>query len=85
MMTEKELRAAGELLDLAADEFANHGCNDLDSSFWKGWTEEEKREFYKSYHEWNGDPEEFREDAPLNYLGDSAIMAFLSAKLKGDV
>ena len=28
-MTKKELELVGQMLDMAADEFANHGCNDF--------------------------------------------------------
>ena len=30
MMTKKEMLLAAELLELAAGQFASHGCNDMD-------------------------------------------------------
>ncbi len=57
-MTQKEMRMAAELLRTAADEFANHGCNDLDEKIYLGWTDEEKANLSFYYHTSNGDPEE---------------------------
>ena len=78
-MNEKEFKLAAKMLDLASDEFSNHGCNDVEDSVYEGWTIEERRAFVKEFHEWNGDPEEYNEN--FLHLGDSTIMSFLSAKL----
>ena len=77
---EKEL--ASKLLEYASDEFSNHGCNDIDKSFWKGWTKKDKQLFVKEYHDWNGDPEEY--DEKCLYLSDWAVMSFLADKLLND-
>ena len=45
-----------------------------------GWTLEERQQFVKEFHEWNGDPEEYEET--FLHLGDSTIMSFLAAKLE---
>ena len=79
-MNQKELKLAADLLELASEEFANHGCNDLPEHFLNGWTTEEKQLFAKEYHEWNGDPDEYNpEDL---FIPDDAIMVFLADKLK---
>jgi hypothetical protein len=78
MMTEKERAVAAQLLEMASEEFGNHGCNDWD--FPKGWTKEEKIAFCKEYHEWNGDPEDF--DPNFLHLPDYAVMSFMADKLK---
>jgi len=43
-MTKKEMIVAAKLLELAAYEFANHGCNDLDPDLEKMFT---KKEFHE--------------------------------------
>jgi hypothetical protein len=77
-MTAKEKYLASELLEKAADEFSNHGCNDFD--FPDDWTAEEKADFVLRYHQWNGDPENFN----LKYLvlWDYAVMHFLAIELR---
>jgi len=77
MDKEKELLA--KLVDLASDEFGNHGCNDVDDSFFDGWSIEERQSFVKECHIWNGDPEEY--DPDFLHLPDFAIMSFLADKL----
>lgn len=70
------------MLELAAEEFGNHGCNDIDSSFWEEMTLEERKEFVKKYHEFNGDPQDFDED--FLELPDFAVMGFLAAIISGE-
>lgn len=78
-MTRKENKLASYFLELASDEFGNHGCNDVEDEVWENWTLEERQKFIKEYHEWNGDPEEYDEN--YLHLPDFAIMSFLSHKL----
>jgi hypothetical protein len=79
-MTKKELELAAFLLNRAADEFSNHGCNDIDSEIVAvaNFTPEEEAEFCKAYRKWNGD-----DDGPekLTLVGDYSLMAFLAGKL----
>ena len=82
-MTPNEMKLAAEMLKIADDEFSNHGCNDVDDSVWDGWTIEERQQFVKEFHEWNGDPEEF--DPNFLHLQDFCIMGFLAEKLKKSV
>ena len=63
----------------ASDEFANHGCNDWE--FPAGWTTEEKIDFCRAYHHYNGDPENF-DPNHLN-IPDFAAMNFLAHMLDG--
>lgn len=79
-ISKKELALAAKMLELASDQFSNHGCNDVDENVYDGWTLEEIQQFVKEFHEWNGDPEEYEET--FLHLGDSTIMSFLAAKLE---
>ncbi len=78
-MNEKENKLAAKFLKLSSDEFGNHGCNDVDDSVYEGWTLEERQQFVKEFHDWNGDPEEY--DPEFLHLHDYAIMSFLAYKL----
>lgn len=79
-MTNREKILAANLLELAANEFSNHGCNDVDESVFKDWTIEERREFVKGFYKYNGDPENYDEN--YLHLGDSILMDYLANKLK---
>ena len=60
-MNKKEQELAAYLLKLASNQFSNHGCNDVDKKAYEEWTIEERQQFVKEYHEWNGDPEEYNQ------------------------
>jgi len=79
-MNKKEKAIAAKLMQMARDEFGDHGCNDLDSDFWDGWTIDERKQFIREYHEYNGDPEEFDEN--YLHLPDYAVMGFMAHKLR---
>lgn len=82
-MSIAEIRAASKMLALAADEFANHGCNDLKWSELPDFvTQEQRAALETSFSEWNGDSEEA--DGSSRYFsgGDSGLMQYLAAKLK---
>jgi len=81
MKKETAVILIAKLLEMASDDFDNHGCNDLYDDFWEGVSEEEKQDLYKEYHEWNGDPEEY-DPNHVDYLGDSSLMRYFSEKLK---
>lgn len=78
-MKSKEIKLISKLLEMASDEFSNHGCNDVEDSFYEGWTIEERIQLVKEFHEYNGDPEEFNEN--FLYLGDDILMSFFAHKL----
>ena len=77
-ITKKQLLLAAKMLELASDQFTNHGCNDVEESIFNDWTLEEKEAFAKEYFEWNGDEQE---DRTHLHIGDSEIMSFLAEKL----
>jgi len=78
-MTVQEIQLTAKLLDLAADTFSNHGCNDVSEEMYEGWTKEQRQALVKEFHEWNGDPEEY--DPEFLHLGDSSLIAFFAAKI----
>jgi hypothetical protein len=83
----RELKLAAKLLELAADQFASHGCNDFDLVQEAGLTPEQAYEINKAYAQWNGDAEEWIEDE-LRYpeaLGDSSLMRWLSTRMKQEL
>ena len=86
--TESECRLLADLLEMASDDFSNHGCNDLDLS--KYMQPLEINALVKAYHEWNGDPEEFDPNEEFDQnannkfrLGDSTLMAFFASRIRG--
>jgi hypothetical protein len=81
-MNQKEKQLAKHFLKLAAEEFGNHGCNDVSESVWDGWSVEERQKFVKEYYEYNGDPEEY--NPKYLHIPDYAIMSFLAFKLTKD-
>jgi hypothetical protein len=83
MLNEKERQLAAHWLGEASDRYGNHGCNDVEEKIWDGWTKEERKQFVKEYHEYNGDPEEF--DPNFLHLPDFAIMGFLAYKLRSGI
>ena len=58
-MTNKEKLLLVKFIDIAAQEFSNHGCNDVPDKFWSDFTPEEKSALVYDMHLQNGDPEEF--------------------------
>lgn len=55
-MTPNEMRLAAALLHLAADEYSNHGCNDLESeviAIMKNMTSVEKKNLLRLGDDWN--------------------------------
>ena len=79
------MKLAGELLELASDQFSNHGCNDFELP--SDWTEEEKLEFTTAMKKWNncgGDlTEEDKEEAvqATKCTQDWFVMGFLASEL----
>ena len=79
-MTDKELLLAAKLLDLAQEEFSNHGCNDLPKDFLEDWALEEKKQLMKDYLELNGDPENY--DDNFLYFMDDSLMWLMAEKIR---
>jgi hypothetical protein len=88
IITKKEAKLIAALLEMAHDQFANHGCNDtpqevLDAP---GFTDEEKCTFHNEYEIYNsGDSEEIPHTVEeYNRLPDYALMGYFAAKLEGE-
>jgi len=79
-MNKKEIDLLCHFLELVSDEFGNHGCNDVEEEVWNNWSLEERKEFVKEYHNWNGDPKEYNEK--YLHISDFAIISFLKSKLQ---
>lgn len=78
--TVKELQLAGRLLECAANEFANHGCNDMSKETWGDMTKTERKALIKEFHMENGEPDEA--DEGHSEIEDWVLMGFLAEKLK---
>ncbi len=73
-MNEKENKLVASMLSDYSGVLGNRSCNDW--SFPEDWSHEEKSEFCWSYHNWNGDLEEFSEEHL--HLPDFAVAAYLA-------
>ncbi|WP_396180215.1 hypothetical protein [Flavobacterium sp.] len=73
-MNEKQKVLASVMLDKYSIVLASNVCNDW--HYPENWTEQEKAEFCKGYHDWNGDPEEF--DLDNLHLPDFGVAAYLA-------
>ena len=76
-MNEKEKAIIRQFLKDHSHIIGNRCCNDW--GFPKDWTQEERLEFTRAYHEWNGDPECF--DPDHLFLSDCAVAEFLAHRL----
>lgn len=75
-MTPNELRLAAELLDMtAADEFGNHGCNDLNPALQNKLTSEEFVAMALEYGRYNKEDPAWKPD--MRWIGDFSLMAFM--------
>jgi len=81
-MMDKYLFLAATMLRMGADEFENHGCNDPDMSWYEGWTDEEKIAFVKGFNDYKGEAIYEEDPASLQWIGDSAVMGYLSHVLE---
>ena len=79
-MNKKEIDLLCHFLELASNGFGNKGCNDVEEEVWNNWSLEERKEFVKEFHNWNGDPEEYNEE--YLHIPDFAIISFLKNKLQ---
>ena len=84
-MTRAELILASRLLDEAASQFHEHGCNDMDPEYFEDLTEEDMEELESGYNAWkNGETGETCGDPEGDYtqirnIGDDMWMAYLAA------
>lgn len=77
---------AAELLDIAGDEFGNHGCNDFKLP---DWSPSERRELAIDYERFNGDAEELERlqglpegSQEFEWFADFALMFYMAYKLR---
>ena len=77
MINNKELKLILGFLNQLSDKLSNAGCNDWE--FPSDWTDIEKLEFVKGFHDWNGDPEEFDSDNLV--VSDFCVVMYLASKL----
>ena len=80
-----ELKLAAKLFSLAADQFANHGCNDFDLVEEAGLTEEQAYQVNRDFAQFNGDADEWTEEewrVTHAWAGDSGLMSWLAKKLE---
>lgn len=80
-LSETEAELAATLLDKAADEFANHGCNDLDLSDC-GMAADEIEKLHERMAQFNNNPDDAG-TGPL--VSDWYLMSYLAARLRGEV
>lgn len=80
-MTNNELMIIAELLDMAGDQFSNHGCNDFDLRERSRLTPEEMIELDKDMHDRNGDPEE-HDPSRVQWQADFALMIYFADRLR---
>lgn len=78
-LTRDELRLAAKMLDIAADKFSNHGCNDLEKHVVD--CVEDGETLCTAIRKWNGDPHE-EWPAEVDDIGDSSLMGYLSDRIK---
>ena len=81
-MTRKENTFIAKLLRMAANEFSNHGCNDLDSDLEDIFSKEEWIVLMKKYHDYNGDPKEFTGKFESSLLQDWIWMRYFANVLE---
>lgn len=80
-MTKVEVVLASRLLGVAAEEFSNHICNDMDSAYFEGLTQEDLKQLESRYNAWNGGEQHI----PLRNIGNHSWMAYLAALIKAQI
>lgn len=81
-MTGAERTLASRLLDVAAAEFHEHGCNDMDSEYFDGLTDAEIAQLLDGFNAWKrgetcGDPDD--QYIGMANIGDDMWMAYMAA------
>ena len=81
-MNKKEKLLTAYLLNMAADQFSNHGCNDFNMAKEQDWSLEERRDLAKRINDWNRSPEDFDPDGQYKYFMDWVLMDVMADLLK---
>jgi len=82
MLTKAELKLAAYLLDLASEEFGNHGCNDLDLVKEAGLDPEDSFVLRKDLTAYSGD--EVVEEEHNHHTLDAVMMEYLAHRMKAE-
>lgn len=84
MITKVAALLAARLLEMAASEFGNHGCNDMDMATFDGMTLEEKGWLMAQFHIWDqeANPVDW-EPRQFRMIGDTEWMHFCADMLRG--
>ncbi len=88
MFKPHELKLARKLLELASEQFGNHGCNDFDLVENAGLTLEQAYEVNQAYVQWNGNPDEYEEKelrVTHAVAGDDGMMMWLAARMEQEL
>jgi len=78
-MTKKQFALAGKLFKGAAEQYGNHGCNDLPRDTFKGWTAAEKEEFRTALQAYNGVDDPWPEK--VEHAGDNGLMGYFAQQM----
>ena len=83
-MNKIEKKLTITLLRRAAEEFATHTCNDFDLDEVMPDVED-RRNFMKEFHEWNGDPESFDPKGTYEVVPNWLLMDIFANKLEQEL
>jgi hypothetical protein len=85
-LTDRQKSLAAALLDLAASQFANNSCNDLDLGAFH-FSSEEMRDFAELADKWNrsSQPEYAARENLRFAFPDWVAMRVLAARLRGEI
>ena len=64
-LTQIEIKLIANLLEMASEEFGNHGCNDFNLIQDGGLSKNEAIKLNKKMNHWNGSPEDCDDDEHL--------------------
>lgn len=78
IMNDSELELASVMLNMAADTFGNHGCNDFNLP--TSWSQDKCDEFNLALETWNGTPENYEPGKRTTM--DCSVMSYLAYKLQ---
>ena len=81
-MTKNEKILVSKLLLLASDRFARAMCNDIPDGVVEHLSTEELTEINRSFHQWNGDIEEFTPGYGSQKLPDFAYCTYYAHKIR---
>jgi hypothetical protein len=79
-MTRPQAILAGRLLEMAAREFHEHGCNDMPAEMFEGLLKSEVTELVEGFNTWDAqhwDPKDFL-PMPLANIRDDQWMEYLA-------